>query len=85
MVTLPVHSLGLVTLGAVGESANVAAVREREAYWRYAAAGDVQRYRDLWADGFCGWSSDQLHPVTKAGVTDWIEKMRDQKPAWFIP
>jgi ketosteroid isomerase-like protein len=80
MVTLPMHSLGLVTLSAVGESANVAAVWEREeAYWRYAAAGEVQRYRDLWADGFLGWPSDQPHPVTKAGVTDWIEKMRDQK------
>jgi ketosteroid isomerase-like protein len=61
-------------------SANVAAVWEcEEAYWRYAAAGDVQRYRDLWHDGFRGWPADEPHPITKAGVEGWIAKMRDQK------
>ena len=46
---------------------------------RYAKAGDLERYRALWADGFRGWPSDRLHPVAKAAVTAWIEKMRRQK------
>lgn len=80
MVTGPGESRAAATPGAVGESAGVAAVWEREeAYWRYAAAGDVESYRALWADGFRGWPSDEPHPVTKAGVTGWVEKMRAEK------
>jgi len=80
MVTEPVQRRGPDAPPAAGESAGVAAVWEREeAYWRYAAAGDVQSYRELWADGFRGWPSDEPHPVTKAGVTGWVEKMRAEK------
>jgi hypothetical protein len=51
MVTEPVEDRAPATSRASGESANVAAVWEREeAYWRYAAAGEVQSYRDLWAE-----------------------------------
>jgi len=80
MVVPSEPSPALASSATVGESANVTAVWElEEAYWRYAAAGDTQHYRELWADGFRGWPSDQPHPVTKAGVTDWIEELREQR------
>src|SRR5438105_2616346 len=80
VVTAPRPGRGQAAPAVVRESANIRVVWEREeAYWRYAKAGDTERYRALWADGFRGWPSDRPHPVAKTAVTDWIEKMREQK------
>lgn len=43
------------TAGAAAESASVARVWQREDdYWRYVAAGDVERYVALWDERFIG-------------------------------
>lgn len=63
----------------VAESASIAQVWQREAdYWQYVAAGDVDRYVALWDDRFIGWPCDQPHPLRKAGIGDWVRKVRDQ-------
>lgn len=63
----------------VADSANVAQVWQREAdYWRYVAAGDVDSYVALWDDRFIGWPCDQPHPLRKAGISDWVRKIRDE-------
>ena len=63
----------------VAESASVERVWQREAdYWRYVAAGDVDSYVALWDDRFIGWPCDQPHPLRKAGIGDWVRKVRDQ-------
>lgn len=62
---------------ATGE--RVAQVWQREAdYWRYVAAGDVDSYVALWDERFIGWPCDQPHPLRKAGIGDWVRKVRDE-------
>lgn len=61
------------------DSPSVERVWQREAdYWRYVAAGDVDSYVALWDDRFIGWPCDQPHPLRKAGIGDWVRKVRDQ-------
>jgi len=48
-------------------------------YWRYVQAGDVEKYRTLWNDGFRGWPCHDPHPATKAAIGNWVKEIRDQK------
>jgi ketosteroid isomerase-like protein len=50
-----------------------------EQYWRFVQAGDVDRYRALWDEGFRGWPCWASHPATKAIIGDWVRDIRDQK------
>jgi hypothetical protein len=51
MVTEPAEGRAPAASRASGESANVDAEWQREeASWRYAAADELQSYRDLWAE-----------------------------------
>ena len=50
-----------------------------DAYWRYVKAGDVEKYRALWNDGFRGWPCHTEHPATKSTVTEWVQEIRDGK------
>ena len=43
-----------------------------KAYWEYAKANDLEKYRALWHDDFVGWPSINSEPVRKDHVTDWI-------------
>ena len=52
--------------------------REDE-YWRYVKAGDVDRYVSLWHENFIGWPCGQEHPMGKASIGDWVQKIRDQR------
>ena len=67
------------TAGAAAESASVARVWQREDdYWRYVAAGDVERYVALWDERFIGWPCGQPHPLRKTNIGDWVRKIRDE-------
>jgi hypothetical protein len=67
-------------LAAAAQSKNVSEVWAREDdYWRFVKAGDVERYRSLWHEKFIGWPCDQPHPMAKASIGDWVQKIRDQK------
>jgi len=74
-----------VTMGSADDdqpSAAVQAVWDMEdAYWRYVQAGDVDRYLTLWHDDFIGWPCawGALHPVGKASIGSWVERIRDEK------
>jgi len=50
-----------------------------DTYWRYVKAGDVEKYRTLWNDGFRGWPCHNEHPATKAEIGDWVREIRDGK------
>src|SRR4029453_11104027 len=47
-----------------------------DTYWRYVKAGDVEKYRTLWNDGFRGWPCHNDHPATKAEIGDWVREIR---------
>lgn len=65
---------------AVAQSKNVSEVWAREDdYWRFVKAGDVKSYRSLWHEKFVGWPCDQPHPMRKASIGEWVQKIRDQK------
>jgi hypothetical protein len=71
---------GWSPLTAAAQSKSVAEVWAREAdYWRLAKAGDVEGYRALWHEKFVGWPCEQPHPMRKVRITDWIQKIRDEK------
>jgi hypothetical protein len=60
-------------------SERVAQVWQREDdYWRYVAAGDVERYVALWDERFIGWPCGQPHPLRKTNIGDWVRKVRDE-------
>ena len=62
------------------ESASVARVWQREGdYWRYVAAGDVERYVTLWDERFIGWPCGEPHPLGKASIGNWVRKVRDER------
>ena len=79
-------ALTLGTLGArlapprTGDVDDVWAMEE--AYWRYVKAGDVEKYRTLWNDGFRGWPCHTEHPATKSTITEWDQEIRDGKIAF---
>jgi hypothetical protein len=50
-----------------------------ESYWRYVKAGDVEKYLTLWNKDFRGWPCNDLHPATKANISDWVRDIRDKK------
>ena len=50
-----------------------------DAYWRYVKAGDVEKYRTLWNEGFRGWPCHTEHPSTKSTITEWVQEIRDGK------
>jgi hypothetical protein len=52
---------------------------QEDAYWRYVKAGDVEKYRTLWNDGFRGWPCHDPHPATKAAIGNWVKEIRDGK------
>jgi hypothetical protein len=59
---------------------NVEAVWGREElYWRLVKAGDVEKYRELWDDGFRGWPCKNQHTATKTEIGNWVRDIRDQK------
>jgi len=61
-------------------SANVEAVWGREElYWRLVKAGEVEKYRELWHDGFRGWPCKNQHTATKTEIGNWVRDIRDQK------
>ncbi|MCJ7558536.1 MAG: nuclear transport factor 2 family protein [Gammaproteobacteria bacterium] len=63
---------------ATGEQ-NIAEVWAREdEYWRYVKAGDVENYVSLWDENFIGWPCGQDHPMGKASIGDWVQKIRDE-------
>jgi Domain of unknown function (DUF4440) len=43
-----------------------------KAYWEYAKANDLEKYRALWHDNFVGWPFVSAAPVRKDHITDWI-------------
>lgn len=52
-----------------------------DAYWRYVAAGDVDRYLTLWHEDFIGWpcAMHAMHPYGKASIGTWVQEIRDEK------
>lgn len=61
------------------ESKSVSQVWGREDdYWRFVAAGDVERYVALWHDKFIGWPCGQDHPRRKASIGAWVQEIRDK-------
>jgi len=63
----------------IDRSKNVEAVWAREElYWRLVRAGDVEKYRELWDEGFRGWPCKNQHTATKAEIGNWVRDIRDQ-------
>ena len=50
-----------------------------DTYWRNVKAGDVEKYRTLWNDGFRGWPCHTEHPATKSTIGEWVQEIRDGK------
>ena len=50
-----------------------------DTYWRYVKAGDVEKYRTLWNDGFRGWPCHTEHPAGKSTIAEWVQEIRDGK------
>ncbi len=44
-----------------------------EAYWKLAAAGNVDGFLSYFHDDYVGWENRQALPLTKAEVRTWIE------------
>jgi len=56
---------------------------QEEAYWKYAAANDVEGYRALWHEDFVGWGDGSEAPLGKAHVGDWIPGLHaDSTKRW---
>jgi len=65
---------------AAAESQGVTEVWAREDdYWRFAKAGDVERYVTLWHEKFIGWPCGADHPMRKPSIGAWVQKIRDEK------
>ena len=77
--------LATITLGMLGarfapHTSDVDEVWAMEdTYWRYVKAGDVEKYRTLWNDGFRGWPCHTEHTATKSTITEWVQEIRDGK------
>ncbi len=72
------HAQQIDTKGS--RSASVAAVWGREElYWRLVKSGDVEKYRELWDDGFRGWPCKNQHTAGKSEIGNWVRDIRDQK------
>ena len=77
--------LAALTLGTLGarlapRASDVDEVWAMEdTYSRYVKAGDVEKYRTLWNEGFRGWPCHTEHPATKATITEWVREIRDGK------
>jgi ketosteroid isomerase-like protein len=45
-----------------------------KAYWEYAKANDLEKYRGLWHEDFVGWPTSSSTPMRKDHITDWITR-----------
>ena len=75
-------ALTLGTLGArlVPRTSDVDEVWAMEdTYWRYVKAGDVEKYRTLWNEGFRGWPCHTEHTATKSTIAEWVQEIRAGK------
>lgn len=73
------ETMSKVTPPASGGEQNIAEVWAREdEYWRYVKAGDVENYVSLWHENFIGWPCGQEHPMGKASIGDWLQKIREE-------
>src|SRR5438552_14138830 len=45
-----------------------------KAYWEYAKANNLEKYRGLWHEDFVGWPTSSSTPLRKDHITDWITR-----------
>jgi hypothetical protein len=86
MIRFPI--CGLVVLCAVGSASAQAPAADsvvedeiwelEDAYWRYAADGDVENYLTLWHDDFVGWFCRASDPIRKANIGDWVRAIHEE-------
>lgn len=78
-----------VGISACTQEPSTGSVAEQEiwnledAYWQYAAAGDVDSYLALWHEDFVGWFCGADNPFRKVDIGKWVQAIRDEGQVLF--